>query len=136
MILFDFTCLGCEFTQEYLVDRDIEAMECPQCHGVMKKSFLRAGGHRLPDDTPWLKTVLEVVEKNPGADKPHTRAFLKNPTRENYHNWMRENGIRPLENGEEGRKVTEKDRKENRHRMAGRLARNLMDRRSISVRTR
>lgn len=136
MILHDFMCLQCEFIDEYLVDRDCETLVCPKCGHIMKKTFIRGGGHRQPDETGWLRTVLEVVDKNPGPDKPCTKEFLRNPTRENYKAWMRENKIRPLEDGERPHRETEKEAKQRRHYLAGQLTRNLMDRKAISVRTR
>lgn len=136
MILHDFMCLQCNHVEEFLVDRDTEVMECPKCQHIMKITFLRSGGHRLPDDTPWLKTVLEVVDKDAGPDKPHTREFLRNPTRENYHNWMKENGIRPLEDNERPRRKTESEARMDRKAMAKTLLRNHMARNAITVRTR
>jgi hypothetical protein len=42
--------------------------------------------------------VGEVVDKDPS--KAHCREFLKNPTRHNYQEWMRGEGLRPMEDGE------------------------------------
>jgi hypothetical protein len=134
VILFDFLCESCSHIEEYLVDHNTEIVICPQCSSPMTKSFLRSGSHRLPDESPWLRSVLEVVDKNPGPDKPCTREFLKNPTRDNYKRWMRENGIRPMDyNGPAHTKPTESEIKKEKDRLLHDLTLKHIERQAISV---
>jgi hypothetical protein len=49
-------------------------------------------------DAPWISTVREVVNKK--SKSPADRELLKNPTRANYKNWMKANGLRHLDPGE------------------------------------
>jgi putative FmdB family regulatory protein len=97
ILLFDYECPQCQTIEERMVSAHDEVVTCEKCGATMTKVFISAGT-RLPDDAPWLKTVLEVVAKD--STKPATREFLKNPTRENYRKWMKAEGIRPLEPGE------------------------------------
>jgi hypothetical protein len=51
-------------------------------------------------DAPWIRTVLEVVDKsNPAA---HVQDFVKHPTRETYKAWMKKEKIRPMDYTEHG----------------------------------
>lgn len=97
ILLFDYECPSCQVIEEHMVAVHDEAVICEKCGAVMTKVFVSAGS-RLPDDAAWIKTVLEVVAKD--STKPHTREFLKNPTRENMRRWMKAEGIRHLEPGE------------------------------------
>jgi putative FmdB family regulatory protein len=98
MPLYDYKCRNCEKVTERikLVDEKIE--DCPICGGVAVRIISTSGVNCANDDTEWVRSVREVVEK--GSGKPHCEAFLKNPTRSNYKKWMKGEGIRHKENGE------------------------------------
>lgn len=97
ILLFDYECPSCQVIEERMVMAHDEAVTCEKCGSQMTKVFVSAGS-RLPDDAAWIRSVLEVVNKD--SVKPHTREFIMNPTRENYRKWMKAEGIRPLESGE------------------------------------
>jgi len=65
----------------------------------MNRILSWGGMNVFREEAPWLNSVLDVVAKD--SDKPHTKAFLAEPTRTNYKKWMKAEGIRPLENGEQ-----------------------------------
>jgi hypothetical protein len=134
VILFDFSCESCNHIEEYLVDSSTEIVICPNCSSPMTKSFLRSGSHRLPDTADWIYSVLEVVDKSPGPDKPCTREFLKNPTRTNYTRWMKECGLRPMDyNGLAHTKPTESDIKKEKDKMLHDMTLKHITRQAISV---
>lgn len=97
MVLFDFQCQSCGRIEERMIDRDTETVICT-CGGTMTKYFGRSAGARLNDDAGWIKTVVEVVDKDSQA--PHVAEFRRNPTRENMRKWMQGEGIRHLEDNE------------------------------------
>ncbi|MDQ7833688.1 MAG: hypothetical protein RDU30_18325 [Desulfovibrionaceae bacterium] len=59
-------------------------------------------GQGYRDDADWIASVTRVVDKDNPA--PHVRAFLAHPCRAAYRAWMRGEGLRPLEPGEETRR--------------------------------
>lgn len=97
ILIFDYECPQCQVIEEHYVSAHDEAVTCEKCGIPMTKVFISAGS-RMPDDAAWIKSVLDVVAKD--STKPHTREFLKNPTRENMKKWMKGEGIRHLEPGE------------------------------------
>ena len=98
--IYDFQCSNqdCNHVAERVVRLDTEAIECPVCGHEAAKVFSPMGACAFNQDAAWIRSVLEVVSKD--SAKPHTREFLKNPTRENMKRWMKAEGIRHLENGE------------------------------------
>jgi DNA-directed RNA polymerase subunit RPC12/RpoP len=101
MILVDMECNSCGYRFEKFIESDIVLIPCPKCNHWAKRIFTM-NKVNIALDTSWIKTVREVVDKD--SKEPHTVEFLKNPTRENYHKWMKKEGIRPLENGEKPKK--------------------------------
>jgi len=69
---------------------------CSNCQGEMNKLFSFGQSQPLTEESPWIRTVLEVVDKE--SHDPVDKQFIKDPTRTNYHLWMRHHGLRPLEN--------------------------------------
>ena len=67
------------------------------CGGSAKRLVSVGRGYRA--DSDWLESVAAVAEKD--SDKPHVRAFLAEPSRANYRQFLRGEGIRPQEPGEE-----------------------------------
>lgn len=101
MPIFDFQCDKCgAIFEQYVHDATIPYVTCRECkdgHAAKQFSFRSA----YKEDANWLASVLEVVDKD--SDKPHVRKFLENPTRTNWRNWMKGEGLRPLENNERSR---------------------------------
>ena len=73
-------------------------VQCPSCQGIASKIISIPGSNLASESPPWIRSVLEVVEKNSG--KRCCQEFLRNPTRDNYKKWMVGTGLRPLEAGE------------------------------------
>lgn len=105
MPLFDYECIICGELTERLNPSDIETIMCPKCGANATKII--SGSGRLPDDAPWIKSVVDVVDKaNPA---PHVQEFVRHPTRANYKRWMRAEGLRHLEPGERPARNTDHD---------------------------
>ncbi len=96
--LFDFQCLNCQIIHEELVSCTTETAECPKCGSPSVKVIGIPTVHPSNEDAPWIRSVLEVVDKDSTA--PHVREFLASPTRTNYRKWLKKEGLRPLEPGE------------------------------------
>jgi hypothetical protein len=98
MIVKDYHCQTCNTTIEKLVDSSNiqEAISCPLCYGFANKIISMRNTD--PVDSSWIGTVREVVNKS--SKEPHCTEFLKHPTRQNYKNWMKGEGLRHLEKGE------------------------------------
>lgn len=95
--IFDFECSNNHIT-ESIVDSEKKSIRCPVCNKRAEKiiSFGR-GSHTLNEDSEWIRTVREVVDKDGG---PACQEFLKNPTRTNRARWMKAEGLRSVEPGE------------------------------------
>lgn len=98
MILRDFECKQCGHIHEKIVESSTEFQVCPKCDDIAHKIITAGRVYLGNNDSDWVKSVLEVVDKDSNA--PHTREFLKHPNRSNYKAWMKETGIRPFESGE------------------------------------
>lgn len=96
MPLYDFACPACGATFEELAGLDEATRPCPNCGRQATRLVSIGRGYRA--DAPWLESVTAVAEKDSG--KAHVEAFLASPDRTTYRNWMRGEGIRPLEPGE------------------------------------
>jgi putative FmdB family regulatory protein len=95
MPLYDYECPRCGKIEEHYALPDEKEMAC-SC-GVMARRIFSPGNKHPNEDAGWIASVLEVVDKEGG---PHCQAFLKDPTRTNYRNWMKAEGLRPFEDGE------------------------------------
>ena len=103
MILRDFECDECGSIREKIVDSSLEYIRCVVCDGGLCKKIITAGRTYLGNDSVnWIPSVLEVVDKE--SNDPHTKEFIKDPTRTNYRAWMKSTGLRPFEPGEKPNK--------------------------------
>ncbi len=100
MPVYDFECSECEQLEEFILTilESEDYQVCSSCGGNMVKIISASGQYCGNQDTGWLKSVPEVVDPDTG---PAAAEFKKNPTRSNRKAWMRESGIRPLENNEQ-----------------------------------
>lgn len=125
MPVYDQECLSCGHTFEVIAGYDDEILPCEECGAESRRVIAVNGPNCANDDTDWIRSITEVVEK--GSGKPHNEIFLKNPTRANYKRWMKAEGVRHLEPGEENRRPGPVDVKAigdklfNRHRKRKRL---------------
>jgi putative FmdB family regulatory protein len=100
MPMYDYSCPDCKQICELFTKADDMSEQCcPVCASPMNRILSWGGMNVFREEAPWLNSVLDVVAKD--SDKPHTKAFLAEPTRTNYKKWMKAEGIRPLENGEQ-----------------------------------
>lgn len=102
MPLYDYDCPKCGYIKVDVImppdDRKFR-FACPECdHKPMVRAITQSGHYCGNQDAAWLKSVGDVVDKDPS--KPHCQAFLKSPTRANYHAMMKGEGIRPMDAGE------------------------------------
>jgi putative FmdB family regulatory protein len=96
MPLHDYECSLCGETFEEIVDWNIRTVACPVCGGTSFRIYKKFNGiaNTAPD---WLKDTLAVVDKDGGS---HCKEFLKHPNRDNYKNWLKKEGLRPIDHGE------------------------------------
>ncbi len=99
MIAADFECRKGHI-HEAFVERGTASRKCPSCGGRARRIISLGMVYTGNQDAPWLKSVLEVVDRDNPA--PHVQAFVRNPTRENYRAWMKGEGIRPMDHTERG----------------------------------
>ena len=101
MPIYDYECENGHVT-EWIAKPDEIEMKCPEC-GCLAMRIITASGEYLGNqDADWIKSVVDVVDKDSKA--PHVREFMQNPTRKNYQNWMKGEGLRPFEPGERPKK--------------------------------
>ena len=113
MPLYDQECTECGHVFEVLAGIEEDVLACEICDAPSKRLITCGGVFTANEDAGWLKSVVDVVDKDP--HKPHCVEFRKNPTRTNYKRWMKGEGIRPLHPGERPTKPTPPDpRKVNR----------------------
>ena len=125
MPIFDFECEKCSHIEEAITDSSVRITICPKCGCNAKKIF--SGSHRTNDDAKWIRSVLEVVDRE--SRDPAVREFVKRPTRTNYKNWMKATSLRHFEPGEERQRPQEPDMSKVNKEMWGKL----QDRRRLSV---
>ena len=104
MPIYDYQCRICDHVHERIVKANsTNVFDCPKCDRpyTCKRIITASGVYLGNDDAAWIKTVLEVVDKDSKA--AHTQRFLKNPSRANYKAWMKGEGLRPLENNDRQR---------------------------------
>jgi putative FmdB family regulatory protein len=99
MPIYEYLCDDCGGTEEriYPVTNIRKSVKC-RCGGKAKRIITASGHFTANQDAAWIRSVREVVSKDPR--KKHCQEFLKNPTRQNYHNWMKQEGLRPLDKNE------------------------------------
>ncbi|MBC8318449.1 MAG: zinc ribbon domain-containing protein [Desulfobulbaceae bacterium] len=126
MIIHDFECQDCGKIKELFIPYEFGNTCVCECGGIAKKIITFS--QTAPGDAGWIKSVLDVVDKNP--DKPHCQEFLRHPTRENYQVWMKGEGLRPLEPGEKPKRPDKEGRKK---RMKEQLHKKYRERNAISI---
>lgn len=131
MPIYDYLCDTCGHEFEAFGKHEDTTTACPECGKSSHRLCTCTGGHMSNEDATWLKSVREVVDKEGG---PHCQAFLKDPTRSNYKNWMKGEGLRPLEPGEEKvKRITKQQEQAELKRRAEYAAKKLKERRAITV---
>ena len=109
MPVYDYECDSCKTITESIEHYNTEIIVCERCNHCFARRIISASGPNCANqDAEWIRSVLEVVDKEGGK---HCQRFLKNPTRKNYNAYMKGEGIRPLESGEQMRPPI-KNRKE------------------------
>jgi len=96
MPIYNFSCAICGMEEERIADFDTEIMPCEFCCGESYKQFSFGQSFEVREDAPWIRTVLDVVDKE--SCDPTDRRFISEPNRGNYHAWMRHHNLRPFEN--------------------------------------
>lgn len=98
MPLYDFKCSKCDEIFERFAPQQERVCKCAKCGFEQAHRIVSIGRSAYRPDATWLESVLEVVDK---TDKnPATQAFLQDPTRHNYHAWMKAKGLRPMSENE------------------------------------
>lgn len=97
MPIYLYQCGVCSYTEEHYNDYNTREITCEKCGKVSTRIISTSGVNTINEDAAWLRTVIEVVDKEGGR---HCQEFIKNPTRKNYKNWMKGEGIRPMDTGE------------------------------------
>ena len=101
---------------------------CPLC-GKRLRHVPAIGLVQGDEPTPWLRSITDVVNKEGGE---HCQRFINHPTRDNYRAWMKGEGLRPMEPGEEARRrPTPQEKERERDGKAHLLAKNLQKSRSL-----
>ena len=94
MPLYDFKCEDCNEIFERFATQQERVCACKECGHAKAYRIVSIGRSAYRPDATWLESVLDVVDK---SDKsPATRAFVQDPTRHNYNEWMKAKGIRPM----------------------------------------
>jgi putative FmdB family regulatory protein len=99
MPLYDYECGDCGIVAEHFAGFAQTTMPC-QCGSQAKRIISVSGQYCGNQDAPWLRSVLDVVDRE--STKPHVRAFVQNPTRDNYKRWMKGEKIVPMDHTEGG----------------------------------
>lgn len=116
MPIYDMECEQCNaLFPDKIMGYDETEMNCEMCGGVARRIITASGVYIGNQDADWIKSVTEVVNKDDKS--PHTQEFLKNPTRKNYQNWMKGEGLRPFESGEKPRTPPKFDHKSHREKV-------------------
>ena len=131
MPIYTWECPECkkEFDLICSIDRRNKIMLCPECDNISHRIISASGAFCANEDTEWIRSVIEVVDKDSKA--PHVVEFCKNPTRTNYQRWMKGEGLRHLEPGEPMRPAEDKGRMK---RTVDYMAKKRMERGAITVR--
>ncbi len=100
MPIYDFECGSCGAITERYAKINDEILPCEQCASDAYRIISASGHYCANEDAPWLKSVVEVVDKDPS--KPHCAEFIRNPTRSNWKKWMAGEGIKPAPGNHHG----------------------------------
>ena len=103
MPIYDYQCDKCGYVTEKIhgIHEEPKDVQCHVCiGGVVRKIISASGVYTGNLDAPWLRSVLDVVDKDSRA--PHVLEFRKNPNRETYKAWMKGEGLRPADSNVRG----------------------------------
>lgn len=129
---YDYRCDCGAYAEDvfFKLDEKPDVVICPVCNENEMKQ-VPAIGVIIGDEAAWLKSVTEVVDRDGGV---HCQKFIQDPTRENYREWMKKEGLRPMEPGEGGwRTRSDKEKQDDRAREVKRLVENHKKRTAIRV---
>ena len=102
--IYEVRCELCGQEYEVLTGLDNRSTSCRFCGtGTTERIPSVRGPNCSNENAGWLRSVLEVVEKD-SIGKPHVAEFLRDPNRRTYKAWMKGEGLRPLEPGEKHKK--------------------------------
>ena len=133
MPLYDFKCQDCNEIFERFAGQDERICTCDFCEKGVACRILSVGRSAYRPDATWLESVLDVVDKE---DKdPATQAFVAEPSRHNYQNWMKAKGLRPMAENEFRNPFRERAEKEIMHRRTSLLLKQKRKRESINLRS-
>lgn len=134
MPTYELKCDNCHLLADItckIADRPQSGVDCPDCSGTLRRQVEKTSVRG--EEAAWLRSTAEVADPDGGQ---HCQEFIQDPTRSNYRAWMKGEGLRPMEPGEEKRKViTDKERKESRHQTRVDLSRQHMKRCAITVKS-
>lgn len=99
MPLYNYECPDCGVIIEkvFKLKRCPRHIKCSVCKGKARKIICIPGADNTKESPDWVKSIIEVVDKEGGA---HCQRFIKNPTRKNLETWMKVEGVRHFEPGE------------------------------------
>ena len=123
MPLYEFQCLYCNYVFEAITHIDEKCM-CPECMSKTKRLISASGVNVFNNDAGWIKDVIEVVDKEGGIA---CQRLIKDPSRENYKAWMKDEGVRHLEDGESRKPVPVDLTRVNKEVMEKHMARNRLE---------
>ena len=97
MPIYDMRCLNCGHEWETICGIN-EYPDCPKCTYCNTKRLITQSGHYCGHEAPaWLRKTAEVVDRDAGRAQ---REFVDNPTRQNYHRFLKAADLRPFDKGE------------------------------------
>jgi len=133
MPLYDFQCRDCKAIFERFAHQLERQTYCEECGGVDAYRIISVGRSAYRQDAPWLESVLDVVDK---TDKdPATQAFIAEPSRHNYQNWMKAKGLRPMSENEFRHPFRERAERDIMHRRNTVLLKQKRKRETINLRS-
>jgi len=126
--LYDYACDHCDTVREmsFRISEKPTGVLCPGCNGELRQ--VPAIGCIQGDEAEWIKSVTDIVDREGGR---HCQEFIQSPTRSNWRNWMKGEGVRPIEEGEK----PAKPKKVNRRALAEKVYQNHRKHKTIEVRT-
>lgn len=97
MPIYDYECKECgHLAVDVIAGIDDQLLDCPECTRKMERIISMSGVHTANEDAEWIRSVTEIVEKEPHCVA--SQEFLRSPTRTNLKRWMDAKGLRHIEN--------------------------------------